>query len=147
MATQAKRAGSRRAGLAEFVAAIDDVNQLAKVLESTPIDAKTLRALVAHCVNAATVNRQKAAANKKHAKNQEARVFAINVWHQKRYKYKTNKEFSEAAAQAVFKKFGVSVLGSTISRDWLRGVPPSRSMASKNGALAYVDGRFIGGKS
>lgn len=148
MTTRAKKVGNGRAvDPAEFVSALGDVDQLTQLLKRKPIDAKTLIALVAHLVAAETTKRQKFAANKKHEKTQTAKKFTIDFWHKKRCQYRFNKDFSIAAAAVVLQKYGVSVKAETIARDWLRGVPVSRSMTVKKGARAYVDGEYIGGSA
>jgi Mg/Co/Ni transporter MgtE len=137
--------GGPPAHLAAILKSLRDESKLDILLRKSPLDAKTLIDLIAYLSASDKRTRQQAAANSKHAPNRAARKFVLKLWHSKRHLYKFNIEFSKDAAAAVLKKYQVSVKAETICRDWLRGIGESASMAQKNGAIAYVDGRYIKG--
>lgn len=134
------------AHLSAILAALPNESRLEKLLLKSPISARTLMELAGYLLAADNRERQQSAANKKHLVSKTAREFVCKLWHKDRVRYKFNIEFSTAAASAVLKKFNFSVKPETISRDWLKGIEPSKSMRVESNAIAYVDGRYIKSK-
>lgn len=138
--------GGVPAHLSAILDALPSESRLEKILLKTPLDAKTLMELARCILDAGKRAHQQSAANKKHAASKKARDFVCKLWHTTHHSYRFKIEFSTAAAAVVQQKFDLVVKPATISRDWLKGIEQSKSMAVVSGAIAYVDGRYIKGK-